>query len=568
MATFDLDQIDPNPYQARETEDLEHIKKLADSIARDGLMQIPIGRKVGDRVELAFGHSRLAAYRLLRNGAGTPSQFDVMPVMIRDLSDVDMFRLSISENLARKDLTPIEEARAMERYRDEFGKTSAEIGALFGLSDSAVRNKMRLLHLPEGIQAELANSKVPELALREILSLLDLPEEIRKKAEGFWDETIKPSQIIRDSLGGENAEATHQRISKLLTQRAIDLSAAPWKFDDEFPNVENVHGPCKTCADRIQRDKKNFCAGAGCYKAKEAYVQRLYIVEAAQESGIPPFEGEETGNVSEFGFHGDQKLAAARSINCPNLRLIYRSGVAYEIEKYTRLESFPQAEIICTRRRGTCTCQKATDAGIEIAPASTAAANDLGAPGDSEKAPTPSPVITAEDLKGIDRQIRAKKKEDMESILAMEAVTANEIATALIALNPVVWRRLVHDFIGYVEAKPTEIQDQDLILGVSRELTNNLLYEMDTYNPDEKEAFAILDNFLRSAGLEGLKPPEGIEHKPAPPEAGKPLFEVFGEIRCKTCGTFLERQVDESDGFVWLHCPKCDTYTPEEGQDL
>jgi hypothetical protein len=75
-----LDRIDANPWQPRETEDKEHIKKIALSIAQDGLMQVPVGRWVfpdgtpvhgmgradltgsGLRVQLAFGHSRLAAF--------------------------------------------------------------------------------------------------------------------------------------------------------------------------------------------------------------------------------------------------------------------------------------------------------------------------------------------------------------------------------------------------------------------------------------------------------------------------------------------------------------------------
>lgn len=66
--------IESNPYQMRDGEDPEHIARLADSIARDGLLQLPLARPTGtgDRVQLAFGHSRLAAYKQLqersRNG--------------------------------------------------------------------------------------------------------------------------------------------------------------------------------------------------------------------------------------------------------------------------------------------------------------------------------------------------------------------------------------------------------------------------------------------------------------------------------------------------------------------
>lgn len=182
-----LEVIKSNPFQPREMEDEEHIQKLAQSIAEDGLLQTPVGRLIDgdgdpepfaealqqtgedkktlfDRncygVELAFGHSRLAAFRLLQKAGRT--EFAQMPVLIRDIPDEEMFRLAIRENLERKALTPIEEARAMARYRNEFGKTSAEIGALFGLSESAVRNKLRLIDLPDVAQEKLANGEISE----------------------------------------------------------------------------------------------------------------------------------------------------------------------------------------------------------------------------------------------------------------------------------------------------------------------------------------------------------------------------------------------------------------------
>jgi ParB/RepB/Spo0J family partition protein len=195
---MDLDLIGPNPYQPRENEDPEHIRNLAISIAQDGLLQAPAGRWVEGRVQLAFGHSRLAAYKFLRD-TGNPG-FELMPVVIRVLSDEDMFRLAISENLQRRDLTPIEEARAMTRYRDEFGKSSMEIGGLFGLSDSAVRNKIRLLKLPQSLQDALRRRDLTEGAARALVPLYDLPAEVRAMAED--SDELKPSLILEVALSG------------------------------------------------------------------------------------------------------------------------------------------------------------------------------------------------------------------------------------------------------------------------------------------------------------------------------------------------------------------------------
>src|SRR3990172_8960329 len=92
-----VELIDPNPYQMRDSEDPAHIEQLANSIARDGLLQYPLARPGtrGDRVTLAFGHSRLAAYLLLKERAGRGeiveggdltdlAKYNEMPVIVRD----------------------------------------------------------------------------------------------------------------------------------------------------------------------------------------------------------------------------------------------------------------------------------------------------------------------------------------------------------------------------------------------------------------------------------------------------------------------------------------------------
>jgi ParB/RepB/Spo0J family partition protein len=184
-ASIELERIDPNPWQPRQGEDPEHIRQVAESIVAQGLMQYPVGRAVPvdpqgrkpPRIQLAFGHTRLAAHRLIaETGLGKLDEserayYRKMHVVVRPLTDNDMFEMGIAENVSRKDLTPIEEARAMKRYRDEFKKTSAEVGKLFGLSESAIRNKIRLLDLPEDAQQHLAAGEITEGTARNLLTV-------------------------------------------------------------------------------------------------------------------------------------------------------------------------------------------------------------------------------------------------------------------------------------------------------------------------------------------------------------------------------------------------------------
>jgi ParB family chromosome partitioning protein len=166
---FALEQIVANPFQTRQAEDPADVARLAESIAQVGLLQVPVGRRRDGRVQLAFGHTRLAAFRQL--ALEDPRAYGEMPVDERDLSDIELFELAVRENLERRDLTPIEEARAMATYRDTFGKTSDEIGELFGKSGSAARNTMRLLNLPMPVQEKMQSREINESTGRKLLVL-------------------------------------------------------------------------------------------------------------------------------------------------------------------------------------------------------------------------------------------------------------------------------------------------------------------------------------------------------------------------------------------------------------
>jgi ParB-like chromosome segregation protein Spo0J len=284
-----LEYIQTSRYQARMGEDQEHIEKLALSIAHNGLMQTPVGRLVdsagqplarqaveqeygldrcfeagGIRVELAFGNSRLAAYQLLHTiqsrqqkhiptddfpadlveAAATGWDFSRMPVVLRDMDDLALFEAGIRENNDRKDLDPIERAQAMEIYREKFGKTSIEIGKLWRMSDSAVRNTIRLLRLPPAAQDWLRNGQISVGTARALVSLYELTEIERATAEA-QDALAKPSEIVELALSGAKPEQLSEMISKLhawlrpeIQQLTLDM--APEAVEQAFESVKPV----------------------------------------------------------------------------------------------------------------------------------------------------------------------------------------------------------------------------------------------------------------------------------------------------------------------------------------
>jgi ParB-like chromosome segregation protein Spo0J len=263
---FDLTLIDANPWQPRVSEDGEHIANLAASIAEDGLMQVPTGRMVDDghgsqRVQLAFGHSRLAAYKLLRDLQNKLSNhvpidfddesalaravaaadralelgtnFDDMPVHVVELDDESMYRFAVSENIQRRDLSPIETAKAMARYRDEFRKKSAEIGALFGVNDATVRGTLRLLDLPDTMQEKLAAGEMTVGAARKILSVKHLVGDLNELTQDRFANVRTVDEIVRSKIenGGIKLITMWSRWSNSEPRGGDSLWPLSWTYD-------------------------------------------------------------------------------------------------------------------------------------------------------------------------------------------------------------------------------------------------------------------------------------------------------------------------------------------------
>lgn len=139
--------ITPNPRNPRRRFEEDALEELADSIRRHGLLEPLVVRPLGDGYELIAGERRLRAAK----SAG----LSAVPVIVRDASDEESLELAIVENLARRDLNPMEEARG---YRElmALGRTQGEIGQVVRRSQEAISNTVRLLDLPDEIQERIS----------------------------------------------------------------------------------------------------------------------------------------------------------------------------------------------------------------------------------------------------------------------------------------------------------------------------------------------------------------------------------------------------------------------------
>ena len=163
-----LDDIIPNRFQPREVFNEEALKELSASIREHGVIQPIIVRSVNGKYEIIAGERRYKASVL----AGMTK----IPAIIRNLDDKEASKVALLENLQRKDLTPIEEARTYQKILELDDITQEELGRTMGKSQGAIANKMRLLTLPDEVQDALLHDRISERHARSLLNL-DTPEK-------------------------------------------------------------------------------------------------------------------------------------------------------------------------------------------------------------------------------------------------------------------------------------------------------------------------------------------------------------------------------------------------------
>jgi ParB/RepB/Spo0J family partition protein len=157
-----LDLIDPDADQPRKHFDPDSLAELAASLASVGLASPILVRPVDDRFVIVHGERRWRAAASLG--------WTTVSAVVRDIDPDEARWLQLAENVARADLTPIEEARAYQARLAE-GVTQAELGARIGKSQSYVAQKLRLLTLPSPIAAFLEHGALSEGHARQLLRM-------------------------------------------------------------------------------------------------------------------------------------------------------------------------------------------------------------------------------------------------------------------------------------------------------------------------------------------------------------------------------------------------------------
>lgn len=206
-----LEDIMPNRFQPREMFDEQALNELALSIKEHGVVQPITVRKVGDKYEIIAGERRFRASKL----AGKKT----VPALVKNYDDKEAAKVALIENLQRKDLTPIEEARTYQTILKLDNLTQEELANDLGKAQSTVANKLRLLNLDDTVQTALLNEKISERHARSLLNIEDKESQRRLL-----------DKIIQDRL-------TVRQLDEIIAVETGKVIPQKQQFDDN--NIED-----------------------------------------------------------------------------------------------------------------------------------------------------------------------------------------------------------------------------------------------------------------------------------------------------------------------------------------
>jgi ParB family chromosome partitioning protein len=213
-----IEFLRPNAHNPRKNFDEAELDELAASIKERGVIQPILVRaipRVADAYEIVAGERRWRAAQ--RAGVRT------IPALVRSLSDEEVLEIAIVENVQRSDLSPLEEAEGYRTLVDKFGRTQAQVADTVGKSRVHVANALRLLQLPEGVQAMVRDGRLTPGHVRPLIGVAD--------AEQLAEEVIGRGLTVRQAetlarIGGRGGHGAPRNRSKDADTLALESDLA------------------------------------------------------------------------------------------------------------------------------------------------------------------------------------------------------------------------------------------------------------------------------------------------------------------------------------------------------
>lgn len=233
--------IVPNKYQPRKIFDETELTKLAESIKLYGIINPILVRKKEDKYEIIAGERRFRATQMLG--------LKEIPAIIKNADEQQMAELALIENIQRKELSPIEEAKSYEEIMKIGNQTQQSLAKKLGKSQSAIANKIRLLSLPQEIQDALSHKMISERHARSILTIEDKNKQLEvlnkiiseKLTVKETEQLIKSKEIDEEEI----KKAINDLMKSLNIEDNSESNKEEKKEDDNmingnfFPNYDN-----------------------------------------------------------------------------------------------------------------------------------------------------------------------------------------------------------------------------------------------------------------------------------------------------------------------------------------
>ena len=229
-----VEDIIPNRFQPRLNFDEQGLQELSDSIKEHGIIQPLVLRKLGNKYEIIAGERRYKAAQM----AGLTT----VPAVIANIDDNKSAEVALVENVQRRDLTAIEEARSYKSLLDKGYLTQDQLAKRMGLSQPSVANKLRLLNLDEEVQEALLAEKISERHARTLLGIQD-KEEQREWLHRIINERLTVRQLdleIKKSKGDIPLVSEHRSVEDIKAN-AVDINSRPDKLSaDELLKPQQI----------------------------------------------------------------------------------------------------------------------------------------------------------------------------------------------------------------------------------------------------------------------------------------------------------------------------------------
>lgn len=198
-----VEKLVPNPQQPRRDFPGAALQDLAASLRQKGIIQPLIVRQIGvtDQFEIIAGERRWRAAQI--------AQLHEVPVIVRDLDDTEVLEVAIIENIQRADLNAMEEALGFRQLMDRFGHTQEKLGEALSKSRSYIANLLRLLTLPEDVQALVREGKLSAGHARALITSAD-PSGLARRviAEGL---SVRETERLAKAVAGKPKNAKSSR---------------------------------------------------------------------------------------------------------------------------------------------------------------------------------------------------------------------------------------------------------------------------------------------------------------------------------------------------------------------